>query len=104
MKGKSTTRRLLPLLAALIAFHGAPADAQRLCGPYDSHVRQLQTKYGETRRGQGLRGSTILEVWASDEPPYTWTILEVYPGGKCCVRAVGDNWQDGAQEPPGEPI
>ena len=73
------------------------AQAQMVCGTRDAIVAQLGEKYGETRRGGGLAGATaIFEIWASDKPPYTWTILKTTPDGFTCVMAVGDGWQDDA--------
>ncbi len=49
------------------------------------------------RRGGGLAGPTaIFEIWASDKPPHTWTILKTTPNGLTCIMAVGDGWQDDA--------
>ena len=99
----------LILAALLIALHGAPVAAQMACGERDAVVAKLGEKYGEVRRGGGLAGSmAIFELWASDEPPYTWTILRSHPNGLTCIMAVGDNWQDDGwqdAEPstPGEP-
>ncbi len=92
------TRWPAKLLAFLIALHGDPVAAQMACGTRDSVVEKLGEKYGEVRRGGGLAGPTaIFEIWASDEPPYTWTILKTTPNGFTCIMAVGDGWED---EPP----
>ncbi len=75
------------------------AKAQMACGTRDSVVEKLKVKYGETRRGGGLAGPTaIFEIWASDKPPRTWTILKTTPNGFTCIMAVGDGWQDDTGE------
>ncbi len=98
------TRRATILLAFLIALYGAPAAAQMACGTRDSVVEKLGEKYGETRRGGGLAGPTmVFEIWASGEPPYTWTILKITPNGWTCIMAVGDGWYDDPPVEPGAP-
>lgn len=95
------TRWLLFLLAALTALHSAPVAAQMGCGTRDSVIAKLNNKYGETRRGVGLAGSTmIFEVWALEGG--TWTILRTTPNGLTCVMAVGDNWHTDELEPQGD--
>ncbi len=97
------TRRATILLAALIALYGAPAAAQIACGTRDIVVEKLDRKYGETRRGGGLSGPTmVFEIWASDKPPYTWTILKTAPNGWACIMAVGEGWQPDPPVAPGE--
>ncbi len=69
------------------------AQAQMACGTRDSVVAKLGKSYGETQRGLGVAGSTaIFEIWASNEPPYTWTLLRTMPNGLTCVIAVGNDW------------
>ncbi len=99
------TRWLSIPLAALIALPGAPVAAQMACGKRDFVVEKLSEKYGETRRGGGLAGPTaIFEIWASDKPPYTWTILSTTPNGWACIMAVGDGWQDDPPVTPKVPV
>lgn len=102
------TRWLLPLLALLIALHGAPAAAQMACGTRADMVRHLEDEYGETRRGFGLAGPMVaFEVWANSETG-TWTLLRTHPNGVSCFLTGGEGWQDDdgqdAEPPtPGEP-
>ena len=70
-----------------------PAQAQMACGKRDSVVERLGEKYGEVRRGGGLAGRTLLEVWASSATG-TFTILRTYTSGVACVIAAGRQWQD----------
>ncbi len=98
------TRWATILLGALIALYGTPVGAQMACGSHASMMAQLDMKYGEVRRGWGLAGPTaIFEMWASDVPPYSWTILKVYPSGWACVVAVGDGWEANPPVAPGDP-
>ncbi len=93
------------LLAALIALQGAPAAAQGNCGTHATMIASLDQKYGEVRLGAGLSGpQSVFEIWASDEPPYTWTILKVYPSGKACLMASGEGWLTGPPVAPGDPV
>ncbi len=91
------------LVIALMWFAEA-AQAQMACGTRDSVVEKLGEKYGETRRGGGLSGAVIIEVWALDDG--TFTILLTYPSGMSCILAVGDGWHDDTGEltPVGDPI
>ncbi len=97
---------LLGITAAFILTASA-AQAQFACGPRDTIVEKLNGTYGETHRGSGLAGPTaIIEIWASDKPPHTWTILKTTPNGLTCVMAVGDGWHDDPAEltPTGNPV
>ncbi len=80
------------------------AQAQMACGTRDSVVEKLGTKYGETRRGAGMSGSAVIEVWALSDG--TFTILLTYPNGTSCIVAAGDGWQDytGEMTPVGDPV
>ena len=87
------TRWTLTLLVALIALQGAPVAAQGLCGDRDTMVRKLDEKYGEVRRGFGVAGGVLIEVWASSETG-AFTILQTYTTGVGCIVIVGRQWQD----------
>ena len=103
------TRRATILLAFVIALHGAPVAAgltvaQTFCGSHASMIARLDMQYGESRRGSGLSGpQSGFEIWASDEPPFTWTILKVYPSGLSCLMASGNGWQSDPPVAPGAP-
>ena len=86
-------RWTLTLLVALITLQGAPVAAQGLCGDRDTMVRKLDEKYGEVRRGFGVAGGVLIEVWAS-EATGAFTILQTYTTGVGCVVIVGRQWQD----------
>jgi len=87
----------LPLLAIAVfvgftAYLAAAAQAAS-CGERDNIIAQLDSEYGETRRGIGLSGGVILEIWASDTTG-TFTILSTTPNGFACVIAAGEDWID----------
>lgn len=57
-------------------------------------ISKLETSYGESRMGAGLRGqASLFEVWASADSG-TWTILVTDTEGISCVMASGDTWLD----------
>ena len=64
------------------------------CGPRADILASLDSKYGETRRGGGVAGTTaVIELYASEKTG-TWTILRTGVNGISCVLAVGERWQD----------
>lgn len=71
-----------------------PVQAQSMaCGARADIVASLDGKYGETRRGGGLSGTTaVIELYASEKTG-TWTILRTGVNGLSCVLAVGEGWQ-----------
>ncbi|MEM7745663.1 MAG: hypothetical protein AAF409_18340 [Pseudomonadota bacterium] len=80
------------VLAATLA---APttADAQTVCGQRDKIIKQLESKYGETRRSVGLQqGRGLVEVFASEETG-SWTIVVTDPRGMTCLMAAGEAFQ-----------
>ncbi len=96
----------LVLILGMAAIGPPDAQAQMACGTRDSVVAKLGENYGEVRRGGGLAGPTaIFEIWAS-EATGSWTILKTTSNGLTCVMAVGDGWQDDANEaiPAGDPV
>ena len=83
-----------------------PPRPPTACDTRNYVVTTLGEKYGEAWRGGGLSGPTaIFEIWASDKPPRTWTILKTTPDGIACIMAVGDSWHDdtGKLTPIGDP-
>ena len=80
------------LLAILVALaFGGPAVAQLGCGTHAGITMRLNMQYDEVRLGMGKSVLNIFEMWASAETG-TWTLLEVFPSGMACVRAVGEGW------------
>ncbi len=80
------------ILAAAIVVPGS-LEAQQSCAQRDVVTNKLQTGYGETFTGGGLRNSTsVFEVWASEKGG-TWTILMTKADGTSCIMASGTNWR-----------
>jgi hypothetical protein len=77
--------------AIIACLFAAPAAAQSQCGPHPVVVAQLADKYGETRRGMGMAGQAIAELYASDAG--TWTIVVTLPDGSACLIASGEGWE-----------
>ena len=95
--------KLLTLAAAMLvaSSFGGPAVAQSTCGPHASMTMRLDMRYGEARLGIGRGVSNLFEMWANIETG-SWTILEVFPSGMACVRAVGEGWTVDPPVPPGK--
>ncbi len=82
----------LAAVAAAFLLVGA-ANAQTVCGKRADIIRQLQVKYGETRRSLGVqRGRGVVEVFASAETG-SWTILITDPRGRSCLMAAGEAFE-----------
>lgn len=84
-----------PVLAATLVAAAQPAVAQGApCAPRERIVAQLESKYGETRRGVGLQSrGAVTEIYASEKTG-TWTILVTRPDGTSCAVAAGEAWAD----------
>ena len=79
-------------LAAAVSTAGA-ANAQQACADRDQITTRLESKYGESFAGGGLRNAkSIYEVWMSEDSG-TWTIIMTKPDGQACVMAAGTNWR-----------
>ena len=80
-------------LATLITTMPETAEAQMVCGQRDDIVKQLQVKYGETRRSVGLQqGRGVVEIYASEKTG-SWTILVTDPRGMSCLMAAGEAFE-----------
>ncbi len=81
------------LLIAAAALAAAPsAGAAPRCGDRDAIVEQLADRYGESQRAFGLTGGRgLIEVFASDGG--SWTILLTSAGGRSCLMAAGEAYQ-----------
>jgi len=80
-------------LLSIVALSSTPSVAQTACGKRADVIRQLDEKYGETRRSLGLaQGRGVVEVYASEETG-SWTILLTNPQGTSCLIAVGEAFQ-----------
>lgn len=77
------------ILATQHVFAQSPAN----CGPRDRVVAELAERYGETRHGLGLLGSSsVMELFASDQTG-TWTITVTSGTGVTCLVAAGQNYE-----------
>lgn len=77
----------------IVLFSAPEAEAQNVCGKRDAIIKQLEAKYGETRRSIGLQeGRGVVEVYASEKTG-SWTILVTDPRGRSCLMAAGEAFQ-----------
>jgi hypothetical protein len=92
------------LFAALLLMTALPAAAQpTFCGARDEIVRLLRDRYGEIRRGAGLRDvNALFEIFASTATG-TWTLLVTRPDGQSCAIAAGEAWREDAGEAVAKP-
>lgn len=90
-------------IAALLTLAALPAAAQpAFCGARDEIVRVLRDRYGEVRRGAGLRDvNALFEVFASTATG-SWTLLVTRPDGQSCAIAAGEGWRDDTPETVGD--
>ena len=97
MLNKTISTALLIGMVGAVPTTSAVAEGGPPCGPRKALTKKLEQAYGETRQGVGLTGGQALfEVWASETG--TWTLLLTRPDGRSCVMAVGENWQDVAEQ------
>lgn len=70
------------------------ANAQMVCGKRAEIIKQLESKYGETRQSLGLQqGRGIVEIYANNETG-SWTILVTDPRGTSCLLAAGESFEE----------
>ena len=81
------------LALGFLGLASAPAMAQAVCGKRSDIIRQLQKKYGETRRSVGVQqGRGVVEVYASSDTG-SWTILITNARGLSCLMAAGEAFE-----------
>ncbi|MEO1308019.1 MAG: hypothetical protein AAFV38_08845 [Pseudomonadota bacterium] len=79
-------------LVALFSVTSATAQSITWCGPRTEVVHKVETQFGESRRGMGMRGEgSIMELFTSDERG-TWSLIRTYTSGESCIIAVGQDW------------
>lgn len=82
-----------------VALPGPDAAAGPYCADRDDIVRQLEQKYGETRRSLGVSsGKGVFEIYVLDETG-SWTIILTNPRGRSCLMAAGEHWEAVEPEP-----
>lgn len=97
-------KAVLSALVVLLAFASAPQAriADVVCDARARLEMRLETQYGASLQGRGLRGpDAVLEVW-SVERTGDWILVQTYVDGRACIVAMGDDWENmGA--PPQDP-
>lgn len=90
--------------AALLvcAVMAGPAGAETQCAPRADVLAQLADRWGEARRGIGLSGGGVVEVFASASG--SWTLTVTTPEGVTCVIAAGDGWEAVAEPFPAQGV
>jgi len=79
-----------------------PAQAQAVCGSYQSVVDNLKKGYAEDPVAAGLTlDGGVVEVFSSAAKG-TWTMVVVQPSGLTCLIAAGKGWEI-LPPAPGEP-
>ena len=79
--------------ALAVVVLGGVANAQAMCGKRTEIVKQLNKKYGETRRSVGVQqGRGVVEVYASEKTG-SWTILITNARGMSCLMAAGEAFE-----------
>lgn len=70
-----------------------PSIAVANCGTHDDIVRVLAKKYSEAPRAVAtVNDSRLVEIYVSEKG--SWTILVTKAGGKSCIIAAGQDWED----------
>jgi hypothetical protein len=68
------------------------ASAALRCGNRHEMASALETRFNETRRVMGvINPRMVMEIFTS--PKGTWTVLVTEIGGKACITATGEAWQ-----------
>ncbi len=90
---------LAGVVATLVATLGSttitPADAVgvQACAAYPQLRDMLVARFGEEPASSGRTADgTVVQLFASDSAD-TWTMVNVEPGGRACVVAVGRDWR-----------
>ena len=56
-------------------------------------VEKLETRFGATLAGRGLRGpDAFVEFWVTERSG-DWTMVQNYTDGRACIVAMGENWE-----------
>lgn len=86
------------LVAALILFIPAFAQAQLPCAPRAEIVTQISERFKETPEASGVTPQgLLLEIFVSESRSFT--VLLTTPQGLSCVAAVGENWEREFRKP-----
>ena len=94
---------LRPVLSVLVlAAFAAPAPASPLaevvCDSTERMRDRLRLQLGTSQQAVGVRGpEEVMEVWTDRRGD--WTMVMTYATGTSCIVAMGENWQQTAQDP-----
>ncbi|WP_254695355.1 hypothetical protein [Oceanicola sp. D3] len=86
------------LLFTLLAFMPMAASAGSptsdvFCDDRARIVEKLETRFGATLAGRGLRGpETFVEFWVAERSG-DWTMVQNYTDGRACIVAMGESWE-----------
>ena len=90
-------------LAMVLAILATSASAQvRHCGPRETVIAHMATKYSETRQAVMLSADGALVELLASIASGSWTIIYVRPGGLTCVLAFGQGFEVLAEALPPE--
>lgn len=88
---------VLTLICATPGMAASPI-AEVLCDTTERMRDKLERQFGTQQHARGLRGpEQVMEVWTG--PRGDWTLVLTYAGGQSCIVAMGEDWQDMAQDP-----
>lgn len=86
------TRILTAAIFAVPMAYASPVAAAT-CGPRDTMVMALASKFGEARKTVALDGrKNMVETFANDATG-TWTVTLTRPNGTACIVAAGKNFE-----------
>lgn len=76
------------VIATSLSLVAVPVVAQNLqCGPRE-HMLDMIAAQDQTRRGIGLSGQAVMEIFAAPDGS-RWTITATLPDGRMCLLAHG---------------
>ena len=96
------TRFAFTLVAGLfpVAAQAAGPMGDVFCDDRARIVDRLETRFGATLQGRGLRGpDAVLEVWIAERSG-DWTLVQNYTDGRACIVAMGEDWESFAKADP----
>ncbi|MCO6383426.1 hypothetical protein [Oceanicola sp. 502str15] len=89
------TRAMLTIaltLAPLTATAGGPLG-DVFCDDRARIVEKLESRFGATLAGRGLRGpDAFIEFWVT-QASGDWTMVQNYTDGRACIVAMGESWE-----------
>lgn len=87
--------KLIVAIALLILLFANPSNAQQtFCGQRDIILQNLENKYQETPRANGVTTQGGLMELITNPTKDTWTLIISRPDGTSCFVAGGEGWRD----------